>query len=392
MILYITASRKERVNMRKHYLDNIRWPTVILVVVYHVLFMYNSVGLAVGTFPTEGPHYQDALLYMLYPWFMIILFIISGISARIYLEKHSIREFIRSRTDKLLVPSTLGLFVWCWIQGWISMKSSQLISPEPIMPENIPAPVMYFIQVLSGIGVLWFIQLLWVFSIVLALIRKLEKGKLYALCGKATTPVVILLVIPLFFAGLVLNTPFIPVYRFGYYGFGFLLGYFLFSQDAVIDRLRKYRFIFLPAALALGIFYTVMYYGQNYADATAHIEVINSVPAVAFAWVAVLAIFSCAREWFDKESNFTRFMVKKSFGIYMFHYIGLSAMALFLYRYEAVPLAVRYIAVLVAGLAAGYVLPEIIRRIPVLRFLIMGISKPKKNTDISKAKEAAAVQ
>ena len=67
-------------------------------------------------------------------------------------------------------------------------------------------------------------------------------------------------------------------------------------------------------------------------------------------------------------------------------------MALFLYRYEAVPLAVRYIAVLVAGLAAGYVLPEIIRRIPVLRFLIMGISKPKKNTDISKAKEAAAVQ
>ena len=32
--------------MRRHYLDNIRWATVALVVVYHVLFMYNGEGIA----------------------------------------------------------------------------------------------------------------------------------------------------------------------------------------------------------------------------------------------------------------------------------------------------------------------------------------------------------
>ena len=31
--------------MRKHYLDNIRWLTVVLVVFYHVLYMYNAEGL-----------------------------------------------------------------------------------------------------------------------------------------------------------------------------------------------------------------------------------------------------------------------------------------------------------------------------------------------------------
>ena len=31
--------------MRKYYLDNIRWMTGILVVVYHVLYMYNAEGL-----------------------------------------------------------------------------------------------------------------------------------------------------------------------------------------------------------------------------------------------------------------------------------------------------------------------------------------------------------
>ena len=364
--------------MRRHYLDNIRWATVMIVVVYHVLFMYNSVGIAIGTFPTQGPHYQDAFLYLCYPWFMLLLFIVSGISARIYLDKHTIREFIRSRTDKLLVPSTLGLFVWCWIQGIISMKTSALISEETLIPEGVPAPIMYFIEVLSGISVLWFIQLLWVFCIVLALIRKLEKGKLYALCGKANTPVVILLAVPLFFVGFILNTPYITVYRFGFYGFGFFVGYFLFSQETVIDRLRKYRFVFLPVSIALGIVYTCMYYGQNYADSFAHIEVINSIPAVAFAWAAVLAIFACSREWFDKETAFTRFMVKKNFGVYMFHYVGISGAALFLYSYPSIPLAVRYIIVLSAGLAAGFALPEIISRIPVIRFLVMGIRKPKK--------------
>lgn len=371
--------------MRKHYLDNIRWATVLSVVVYHVLFMYNSVGINVGTFPTEGKHYQDSLLYLLYPWFMLILFIVAGVSSRISLEKKTIKQFLKSRTDKLLVPSTLGLFVWCWAQGWISMKSSAL-SGSSMLPDGIPAFIQYFIMVLSGISVLWFIQLLWVFSLVIALVRKLEKGKLYELCGRINTPILILMVVPLFFAGLVLNTPMITVYRFGYYGFGFLLGYFVFSHDKVIDRLRKFRFVFIPVAAALGVLYTVMYFGQNYADTWQHIEVINSIPAVAFAWAAVLAIFASFREWFDKETKFSAFMTKKNFGMYMFHYIGLSGAALAISGID-MPLAVRYIICLICSLATGLVLPEIFSRIPVLRFLVMGIRKPKKD---KKAKKETA--
>ena len=34
--------------MRKYYLDNIRWMTVILVVVYHVIYMYNAEGILGG--------------------------------------------------------------------------------------------------------------------------------------------------------------------------------------------------------------------------------------------------------------------------------------------------------------------------------------------------------
>ena len=31
--------------MRRNYIDNIRWATVLLVIVYHVIYTFNSVGV-----------------------------------------------------------------------------------------------------------------------------------------------------------------------------------------------------------------------------------------------------------------------------------------------------------------------------------------------------------
>ena len=108
--------------MRKYYLDNIRWMTVVLVVIYHVIYMFNGVQLFGVIGPFSKVQYQDAFLYLVYPWFMTLLFVVSGMSARYYLENHSVKEFIKTRTRKLLVPSTIGLFVFQWILGYFNMK------------------------------------------------------------------------------------------------------------------------------------------------------------------------------------------------------------------------------------------------------------------------------
>ena len=77
--------------MRKKYLDNIRWITVILVVIYHVLYMYNAEGIpgTLGRITDLPVQYYDMYQYFVYPWFMFVLFIVSGISARSYLTRHS---------------------------------------------------------------------------------------------------------------------------------------------------------------------------------------------------------------------------------------------------------------------------------------------------------------
>ena len=83
--------------MRKLYIDNIRWITVVLVVLYHVIYMFNGIE----TFGVIGPfsdvQYQDAFQYIVYPWFMLLLFVISaGTSLRKRIYKKKDRKIIGS--------------------------------------------------------------------------------------------------------------------------------------------------------------------------------------------------------------------------------------------------------------------------------------------------------
>ena len=88
--------------MRKLYIDNIRWITVVLVVLYHVIYMFNGIE----TFGVIGPfsdvQYQDAFQYIVYPWFMLLLFAVSGMSARYELEHRSEKEFIKKKDGKII--------------------------------------------------------------------------------------------------------------------------------------------------------------------------------------------------------------------------------------------------------------------------------------------------
>ena len=358
--------------MRKHYVDNIRWITVLLVVLYHVIYMYNSVLTAGVIGPFHEVQYQDAFQYVLYPWFMVILFVVSGMSSRYYLEHHTIREFLASRTRKLLVPSTIGLFVFHWILGYLNMAFS---GAYETMASGVPKAALYFIMVFSGTGVLWYIQMLWVFSVGLALIRRYEKGKLYQLCEKVNPLILIALAVPVWVSAQILNTPVIVVYRFGIYGFCFLLGYFVFAHETVVERLSKYWHILSAVAVILACGYVYYYFGENYAEA----PVVNSPFSIAYGWMAILAIFAVMKRWGDRTNVFADWMTKKSFGLYVFHYLPLAAVAYWLNKYTGLSALPSYLISGVAAFGGGFLLYEVVSRIPLLRWCVLGIKKEKKN-------------
>ena len=98
--------------MRKHYLDNIRWATVLLVVLYHAIFMYNHVVTVGVVGPVTDCRWQDALQYLLYPWFMVVLFLVSGASARYALDSRSGKAFFAERRVNCWFLPRWDC--WCW--------------------------------------------------------------------------------------------------------------------------------------------------------------------------------------------------------------------------------------------------------------------------------------
>lgn len=312
--------------MRKRYLDNIRWITVVLVVLYHVIYMFNSVGVQGGIGSFEEVQYQDAFLYVLYPWFMLLLFVVSGMSARFCLQNHTHKEFRKAKNRKLLLPSTVGLLVFWWILGYYNMKIGGAFETMGAVPK----PVLYLIMVVSGIGPLWYIQMLWLFSLLLLAFRNIEKGRLDAVCKMVTVPVLLVLTIVIWGASNILNTPVVTVYRFGIYGVGFLLGYLIFAQDEVMDRLAKW---WLP--------------------------------------LSVLAVLSFMKQWGNFENPFSRWMSKKSWGLYLFHYLPLAVCAEYLYNVH-MPVFFIYLCIALAAFGGAFLLYEMISRIPVLRACVCG--------------------
>lgn len=357
--------------MRKYYIDNIRSMTIVLVILYHVIYMFNGVAPegVIGAITTD--HFTDGILYLLYPWFMVIFFIISGMCSKYYLDHHTTKEYIRTRTRKLLVPSTIGLFVFAWMQGYINMAISNAFE---MMPDEIPGVIKYLIMCISGTGILWTIQMLWILSMVLLLIRKLEKGRLNQLGAKAGILTLVVLGILVWGSAQILNTPVVAVYRFGIYGFTFLLGYYVFANEEVTDVLKKYSIALLFVAAVLGVIYTVSNYGSNYAVEPC----VNSPLAIAYGWIMCLAVLGCMKRWGDRTGTVSVFLAKTSFGLYILHYLTLSASAYVLTKYTQIPAIFVYLLTAVCAFFGAWILYELIVRIPVLRWCVLGVKKEKK--------------
>ena len=372
VIIYNNVKNKSKggIIMRRKYLDNIRWVTILIVIIYHVIYMFNGVTTygVLGPFSEDQP--QDIFLYIVYPWFMFLLFVVSGMAARFELDHKGESGFIRNRTRKYLVPSTIGLFVFWWILGYYNM----LIGGAFESMGTVPKPVLYLIMCISGIGPLWYIQMLWLFSLILIWIRKIEKDRVYNLAAKTNVFIIVLLGIAVYGAAQVLNTPIVVVYRFGIYGLGFLLGYFIFSHEEVMEQLEKYWMLFGLLALAFCILFLVFNLGKPYPE---H-EVLDTFLCNMYAWFGTLGLLAFMKKWGDFHNGFSDWMCRKSWGLYVFHYLGIAISSWYIKMYlPQMPVFFVYLLVLVSGIAGALLLYEIISRIPVLRWCVLGIKHNK---------------
>jgi len=363
--------------MRKHWLDNLRWVTVLSVLLYHVIYFYNNKGVfgGIGGF---GPYpqwhqYQDVVMYILYPFFMPLLFLLAGISARYALEKKSAKEWFKARTRKLLVPGTIGLFVFHWMVGYFNSA----VARGTGVFDGVPGVVKFCIMAISGTGPLWFVQVLWLLCIVLLLVRAIDKNdKFWNWCGKFGLIPVMLLGALLYLGSFTLIREPRPesadgllnLYKPLYYMLPFLMGYFVFSHDEIIEMLSKVWYFLVGWAVGFGVALVVLYFGKDNTSPQFLQNPLNTV----YGWMMILALIGTFKALFDRTGKFATYMTRSSYGIYIVHYLVIASLGYMMKQYTTLPPLAMYVILTVAVFTLSPLLYEGLRRIPVVKWCVFG--------------------
>ena len=365
--------------MRKHWMDNLRWVTVLSVLFYHVIYFYNNKGVfgGIGGWG-DGPQYQDVVMYILYPWFMPLLFLLAGISARYSLQKYAAGTWFKARTRKLLVPGTIGLFVFQWMVGYFNTA----VAGRAGDLEGLPMVAKYVVWSISGIGPLWFIQLLWLLSLLLLLVRAIDKkDRFWNWCGKANIVWIILLGV-LFWVGeqTLIKQPrpesadgLLNLYKPLFYLLPFLLGYFVFSHDQVQEKVKAAWIPLMASAVIAGGILIGTTFGQDNTSPAYLSSPLNCI----YGWLMCLALMGWFQACFDRSGKFAGYMTRASFGLYIVHYLVIASIGYMLKVYTPLPPVADYLILTAAVFALSPLLYEILRRIPFIRWCVLGEKSTK---------------
>ena len=354
--------------MRKHYIDNLRWLAVLMLFPYHIFMIYNTFG---ESFYIKGPDIglTSGFIVATGRWFMPLLFAIAGTSSAYALKKRTTVEYLKERITKLLIPLIFGVLL--------------IVPPQTYFAERyhngytggyFEQYILFFTKAtdLTGYhggftpGHLWFILYLFVISLLALPIMKAypktdkKQDKKPVLQKVPFFALLLFFILPLL-GSLILD---IGGKILGEYFAYFMLGYFLLSNESVLERAEKHRFILLFMSILTSILILLGWSG-----------VIQGIPVIAYgifssfcAWVTILALFGICRRNLNYTNKITDYFSKSSFAVYVFHQTWIVVAAYYVFMFTSNP-AVQMLIILCASVIATFLSYEVFKRTPFTRFL-----------------------
>ena len=177
---------------RVHYIDNLRWITISLLVLYHACMAYNTWGEKNYIFFKDLKPLAFVVV-LISPWFMPLMFLLAGVSASYSRSKRGYGHFIAERFKRLGIPLVIGLIINTPILSYIAD-----ITHNHYQGNFIQHYVIFYSRFtdLSGydggfaLGHLWFLLVLLVISLLSCLvIRMLPRKKTVPLSVNSTASV-----------------------------------------------------------------------------------------------------------------------------------------------------------------------------------------------------------
>ena len=127
----------------------------------------------------------------------------------------------------------------------------------------------------------------------------------------------------------------------------------------------------LGCAVVAGAILVATTFGQDNTSP----EYLGSPLNCLYGWLACLAMMAWFKARFDRTGAFAGYMTRSSYGLYIVHYLVIASFGYMMKTYTQLPPVAIYLILAVAVFTLSPLLYEIIRRIPFVRWCVLGEKK-----------------
>jgi len=124
----------------------------------------------------------------------------------------------------------------------------------------------------------------------------------------------------------------------------------------------------MACAVAAGAVLTVTTFGQDNTTP----QYLGSPLNCLYGWMMCLAMMGWFKAKFDKTGAFAGYMTRSSFGLYIVHYVVVAGLGYMMKMYTQLPPVAMYAVLTVAVFTLSPLLYELLKRIPVVRWCVLG--------------------
>lgn len=357
---------------RKHYIDNLRWLAILLLFPFHAAQIWSG-GEYSGFYIWS---HTNTVLYMfstfVYPWYMTLLFAVAGISCKYALLKRTNKQFIAERIKKLVIPFLFGLLALVPI-----MTYTAEIFFNGYTGTYRRQYELFFTKKTDFTGYhggftpahLWFLLYLFVISLTALLIIHLQKKYSPKFrIDNISYFLVILLFVPVWLCQYILN---IGGKSLGQFMILFLFGYYILSEESILQKLKRYRFASLTIFILSGGIYTYLYCLENIRSFW-----ITGL-YIFFGWTGIITLLGIGQSKLNVHNRLSVYLTRASFPVYILHMPILVVTGFFVIKLP-VGVAEQFILIVLISFIVTFLIYEIVKRVPVLRFFL-GITKSKSH-------------
>lgn len=335
----------------------------MLLIPYHAAMAWNSWGEP-NYISFGGNRIISSLVVFFSPYFMPLLFVLSGIGTKFSLEKRTVRQYLIERANKLLVPFLFGTIVLMPIMSYIADRFNCSYSGGFL--EHYAVFFTRYTDLTGAdggfsLGQFWFLLYLLIISVVAVAVIALLKR--IVLKPKRAIPfwVIFLLGLPLPLLSGLLS---VGGKSLAEYLYLFLLGYYVFTDKKIIDRIEKNCLLLSGIGLAASALNVYLFVWSE-----ADLPLFSIIARYVSEWVMVIALIGLAKRYLDFSGKASDYMSKRSFLFYIYHFVWVVLFQYVLSGFTGNSTFILFLGTVLLAYPATFATCEVSIRIPFLCFV-----------------------